>query len=283
MHTRVDTASREARVPSRAGGSGDETVSPAGPGRARARVGSAIRHLLAASVLAALALCCAAPAMASAEEASVSLRPSFAPDSLNAPTTFALGFHFSGGPETVPPPLRTVTIQLPAGLHIQLGGLPVCQAARLQRKGPSGCPAGSLIGRGHALLSVHAGTEPINEEATLWVERGPEHDGLPSFEIFGQGYTPLYQSAVATELFQTGSGPYSYRAVTSVPPIPTLMYEPNASFLSMSLSFGNVKHPGGAGRIFTPRTCPAGGFPFGVQVVFENGASASTSATVPCP
>jgi hypothetical protein len=236
-----------------------------------------------ATVLATLALCCAAPAAASADEASVSLHPGFAPDRLNAPTTFTLGFHFSGGPEAVPPALHTVTLQLPAGLHMQLGGLPVCQAGRLQSKGPSGCPAGSLIGRGHALLSVHAGTEPVNEEATLWVERGPEHGGLPSFEIFGQGYTPLYQSAVSTELLQAASGLYSYRAVTNVPAIPTLMYEPNASFKSLSLSFGNVKHHGGAGRIFTPRSCPAGGFPFTAQVTFENGSSASTSATVPCP
>lgn len=247
------------------------------------RMGSTMRRTRAAGVFAALALLCAAPAAASAEEAGVSLRPSFSPDRLGAATTFTLGFHFSGGAEAVPPPLRTVVVQLPLGLHFQLGGLAVCQPARLRRGGPSGCPSSSLIGRGHALLQVHAGTEPINEEATIWVERGPEHEGLPSFGIFGQGYTPLDQSAVSTELVHTAGPPYGYRTVTTVPPIPTVMYEPNASFESLSLSFGNVRHHAGPGTFFTPRTCPAGGFPFAAQVTFANGASASTTATVPCP
>jgi hypothetical protein len=234
-------------------------------------------------VPAVLALLGAAPALASAAEASVSLRPSFSPDRLGAATTFTLGFHFSGGSEGVPPPLRTVVVQLPIGLHFQLGGLAVCQPARLRRSGPSGCPSSSLVGRGHALLQVHAGTEPIDEEASLWVERGPEHEGLPSFGIFGQGYTPLYESAVSSELLQTAKPPYGYLTVTSVPPIPTVMYEPNASFVSLSLSFGSVKHHGGAGTFFTPRSCPADGFPFAAQVTFANGESASTTASVPCP
>lgn len=250
---------------------------------ARARVGSTLRGVRAAGALAMLALACAAPSVASAEEAGVSLHPSFSPDRLGAATTFTLDFHFSGGTESVPPPLRTVVVQLPIGLHFQLGGLAVCQPARLRRSGPSGCPSSSLVGRGHALLQVHAGTEPIDEEASLWVERGPEHEGLPSFGIFGQGYTPLYQSAVGTELLQTAKPPYGYRAVTTVPPIPTVMYEPNASFESLSLSFGSIKHRGGAGTFFTPRTCPAGGFPFAAQVTYANGESASTTATVPCP
>jgi hypothetical protein len=247
---------------------------------------AALRQGPAAGVLVALVALVSlwvAPASAGAEAAAVSLHASFSPDRLGAATTFTLGFHFSGGAEGVPPPLRTVVVQLPIGLHFQLGGLAVCQPARLRRRGPSGCPSSSLVGRGHALLQVHAGTEPIDEEASLWVERGPEHEGLPSFGLFGQGYTPLYQSAVSTELLQTASPPYGYRTVTTVPPIPTVMYEPNASFVSLSLSFGNVKHHSGPGTFFTPRTCPPGGFPFAAQVTYANGESASTTATVPCP
>lgn len=237
---------------------------------------------IASSALAALALLCVAPAAASAEEASVALHASFAPDRLGASTAFTLALDFSAGSEAVPPPLRTVAVELPAGLRINMTGVAICAPARLRSRGPSGCPSSSLVGRGHALLDVHAGTEAIDEEATIWVLRGPQHGGLPSFEIFGQGYTPLYQSAVSPELLEAASGPYGYRTVTSVPPIPTLMYEPNASFASLSLTFGG-KRAARPGAISAPRSCPAGGFPFAVQVAFANGASASSSTTVACP
>jgi hypothetical protein len=243
----------------------------------------AITGRRAASILAALALALlGAPAAASAEQASVRLRASFAPDRLGASTAFTLAFRFSGGPEAVPPPLRSVAVELPAGLRIKIAGVAICAPARLRAHGPSGCPSSSLVGRGHALLDVHAGTEPIDEEATIWILRGPQHGGLPSFEIFGQGYTPLYQSAVSPELLETASAPYGYRTVTSVPAIPTVMYEPNASFASLSLTFGGKRasHPG---AISAPRSCPAGGFPFAAQVAFANGASASSSTTIPCP
>ena len=243
---------------------------------------SALRHRPVASVFAALALLCAAPAAARAEEPVVNLRASFAPDRLGAGTAFTLAFHFSGGPEAVPPALRTVAVQLPAGLRINMTGVAVCPPARLRSHGPSGCPSSSLVGRGHALLDVHAGTEPITEDATIWVLRGPEHGGLPSFEIFGQGYTPLDESSVGTELLEPAGAPYGYRTVTSVPPIPTVMYEPNASFISMSLTFGG-KQASHAGAILAPHSCPAGGFPFAVQVAFADGENASSSATIPCP
>jgi hypothetical protein len=255
--------------------------------RVRARMASALRHTRAGTpavgLLAALALLCAAPGPASAAEAAgVSLHASLAPDRLGASTAFTLAFRFSGVAEAVPPALRSVAVELPAGLRIDMAGVAICAPARLRRRGPSGCPPSSLVGRGHALLDVHAGTEPIAEEATLWVLRGPQHGGLPSFEIFGQGYTPLYESAVSPELLETASAPYGYRTVTSVPAIPTLMYEPNASFASLSLTFGG-KQASRPGAISAPHSCPAGGFPFAAQVSYANGESASTTATVPCP
>jgi len=242
----------------------------------------------AAMALAALAACCAAPlASAQAEEASMSLHPSFLPDRLGASTAFTLAFRFSGGERGIPPPLHQVTVRLPAGLRINVAGVKTCQPGALKRRGPSGCPSGSLVGRGHALLEVHAGSQAVPEEAVLSVFRGPSREGLPTFEIFGQGETPLDESAISTEILETDNAPYGWRTVTSVPPIPTVMYEPNASFITLSLTFGGIRRSprahAAAGAIVVPRHCPAGGFPFAAEVAFADHTTASTSATVACP
>lgn len=247
-----------------------------------------MRGSLAAVVLAALAVCCAgAPAAAQAEEATVSIHPSLIPDRLGASTVFTLAFRFSGGEEGVPPPLRKVVVRLPAGLHIDVSGVKTCQPASLRRKGPSGCPSRSLVGTGHALLRVHAGSQSLPEQAALSIFRGPSREGLPTFEIYGHGNTPLDQSQVSTAILETDKAPFGWRTVTTVPPIPTVMYEPNASFISTSVTFGAIHgaptaHAAG-GSIVMPRTCPAGGFPFATEVTFEDGTTATASATVPCP
>ncbi|HTR89924.1 MAG TPA: hypothetical protein VMG62_07425, partial [Solirubrobacteraceae bacterium] len=173
-----------------------------------------------------------------------------------------------------------------AGVRVTVAGVRVCSPARLRSRGPSGCPHGSQVGRGHALLRVHAGSQAVPEQAALWVFRGPDHGGQPAFLIFGRGYTPLYQSAVSTETLETEEPPYGWRTVTSVPLIPTVMYEPDASFLSVTVTVGGSPpsrgHPT-PGRIVLPASCPPGGFPFAAQASFLGGAVASASATVPCP
>lgn len=245
----------------------------------------------AAIALAALTACCcgaATPAFAQ-PETSASIRPTFLPDRLGASTALTLSLGFSGGAEGVPAPLSQVVVQLPAGLVINLRGVGTCEKARLERKGASGCPSGSEIGRGHALLEVHAGSLTNPEEATVSVFRAQNHGALPAFEIFGQGETPLDESTISTAVLGPGGAPYGLKLTVSVPPIPTLVFEPNASFKSLSLTIGGVGRGRGprahaaAGAIVVPRSCPAGGFPFAADFTFADESTASTTANVPCP
>ena len=214
----------------------------------------------------------------------------FSPDRLGARTAFTLAFKFSGGEEGVPAPLSAMVVRLPAGLGIDVRGVGICAKSRLQRRGPSGCPAGSLVGRGHALMSVHAGSLAVPEEATIAAFRGPDRDGHQTLEIFGQGETPLDQSAISTGVLERDSSPYGSKLTVSIPPIPTLMLEPNASVVSESLTIGGSgivgRGPEGhaaAGAIVVPRSCPAGGFPFAASFTFADGSTTSASATLPCP
>jgi hypothetical protein len=83
------------------------------------------------------------------------------------------------------------------------------------------------------------------------------------------------------------SGRYGFKLTVTVPAIPTLVLEPDASFVSLSLTVGGIgRRPrahAAAGSILLPRTCPSAGFPFAADFTFAGGAVAGASATVACP
>jgi hypothetical protein len=248
-----------------------------------------VRH--AAIPLATLAACfcgyAAPPAALAQPETGASIHASFLPDRLGASTALTLTAGFSGGAEGVPAPLRQAVLRLPAGLTIDLRGGATCPQSRLRRAGAAGCPAGSIVGRGHALTDVYAGSLKVPEEANVTVFRGPSHGGAQTFEIFGQGETPLYQSVISTAVLQPDSAPYGSKLTVSIPPIPTLVLEPDASIVSVSVTVGGIgrkpKAHAAAGSIRVPRSCPAGGFPFAASFAFADGSTTSASAAVACP
>jgi hypothetical protein len=242
------------------------------------RVARAARLLVAiASCLGSVVPC------AAAQGPRASIQPSFRPDRLGAGTAFTFAFRLAPSEASVPPPLSSVVVRLPAGLGFNLGGVATCAPAALQRSGPGGCPARSVIGRGHALLEVHAGSQSITEEALVWALREPDRGGLRTFAIFGQGETPLQQQAISVATVSGDQPPYGSKLTVSVPPIPTIVYEPDASIVSFSMTVGGGARAHTSGTVTVPRRCPAGGFPFAALFTFADGASASAAARVRCP
>jgi hypothetical protein len=245
--------------------------------------------------LAVLAACCGGlaagsppvSAQPSQPATSASIRPSFFPNRLGASTAFTLAIKFGGGSENVPAPLRHEVLHLPAGLGIQLRGVRTCTKGRLQRGGAAGCPQASLVGRGHALAEARTGSLTTPEQVTISVFRGPNSHGHPALEILGQGHTPLYERTVSTAVLERDRAPYGTKVTVSVPRIPTLRYEPDASLASLSLTLGrNGSGPrahAASAKITVPRRCSGGGFPFAASFGFADGSSASASARVACP
>jgi hypothetical protein len=214
------------------------------------------------------------------------LHSSLQPDRLGASAALTLMFGFSGGEEGVPAPLRGMSVRLPAGLRIDLRGVVMCAKSRLQRRGLAACPSGSVIGRGHALLQVHAGSQTVPEESAISVVRGPNRGADPTFEIFAHGETPLDQTTISTVIMKPDAAPYGSRLLVAVPPIPTLMLEPDASFSSMLLRIGRAA--GGprahaAGAVLVPHSCPTTGFPVSAAFTFADGSTANASSRIPCP
>jgi hypothetical protein len=233
----------------------------------------------ARALLAGLAILgCAGSASAATQSSTLaSVRPSFAPERLGASTALTLALRYTGGEEGVPAPVRTIVARLPAGLGIDLRGVRSCQPARLRRAGAAGCPPGSLLGRGHAALVVHAGSQTLPEQAAVWAFRGPDDGASPTLEILSQGYTPLDRRTISTAVLTGARAPYGSQLTVSIPPIPTLVYEPDASFASLSLTIAR------AGTLAVPRSCPSGGFPFAATSTFAGGSTATATASLPCP
>jgi hypothetical protein len=249
-----------------------------------------MRRRAAATAVAVLAACCACAATAPAAtqtETNASIRPSLLPNRLGASTALTLAFRFSGGPAGVPAPLRGLVVHLPAGLTVNLRDAGVCPPSRLRSAGAGGCASRSLIGRGHALMRVHAGSLAVAESTAVSIYRGPNQGSHQTLEILSQGSTPLQQRTIATGVITPDGGRYGSKLAVAFPAIPTLVLEPDASFTSLSLTIGGIgRRPrahAAAGSIFVPHSCPTAGFPFAAEFTFAGGASASVSATVACP
>jgi hypothetical protein len=238
----------------------------------------------------ALALACVLgtprPAVALASTRA-SLQASLTPERPGAQAALTVTMRFTGGAEGIPEPLRGFTLHLPAGLSVSFGAGATCSGATLRRRGAAGCPAAALLGRGRARLQVHAGSQTIPEPAVLWAFRGRSASGSPTLEMLGEGSTPLNERTVSRGLLRSEGAPFGSRLIVTIPPIPTVALEPDASFDSLSLTLGNPRGPARArapgARIRVPRHCPSGGFPFAAELAFSGAFAGHAASTVPCP
>jgi hypothetical protein len=240
-----------------------------------------VRAHLSTLCLTALAACAAlAPGAQAATVAGIT--PSFAPARLGASTALTLAIAYSNQEGGIPAPVTHAVVHLPAGLGINERSFGVCPAARLERQLGRGCPASSRIGKGSALVGAHLGAINLHENASLTAWRGPNAGGRPTLEILGEGLSPLEEHVVLKGVLETDRAPYGQKLTMTVPPIPTLPLEPNASALHFALTVG-----AGSGRlgklIHAPKSCPAGGFRFGADFSYADGSTSSTTATARCP
>jgi hypothetical protein len=225
------------------------------------------------------------PTIAPAPQTFAAITPTFSPDRLGAHGDLTLTIHFTGGALGVPTPLRRAVLRLPAGLTLEIPSLRSCSTAHLEARGARGCPRQSEIGSGRALVEAYLGAQPITETATLRAFLGPLNNLQPTFEILGQGYSPIGQQMVLTAAALPDRLPYGEQLVMSIPPIPTVPPEPDASISSFSLTIGSDdRHPTREeNTVLIPSGCPAGGFPFAAEFTYADGSTGSALATAPCP
>ena len=254
--------------------------------RLRSRVTPAALIL---AVLSILIMCLAPGAVAQSStvqsSTTATISPSLSPDRLGAEGALQLTIRYATGESGVPSPVRRSVLRFPEGLGVEIPHLRSCSLTRLRTRGPSACPAQSLLGHGHALAEAEAGSQIISEGIDLSLFVGPFHNLQPTFEILGQGYTPFDERVVLTGTVIPDQAPFGEDLVLSIPPIPTLPLEPDASIVTMSLTVGASKprRPITVNTIVVPPSCPAGGFPFAAEFTYADGSTDSALASAPCP
>jgi hypothetical protein len=218
-------------------------------------------------------------------ETFATITPVLSPDRLGATSVVSFTIHYADPSAGVPAPVRRSVLRFPAGLTLEVPHLSSCSAARLQARGADGCPAQSALGRGYAQVEVHVGSQKLTENVSLWVFLGPLRNIQPTIEILGQGYTPFDERIVLTGTMLAPAGPYGESLMLSIPPIPTLPLEPDASIVTFSLAIGAPprRRARDANTVRLPSACPPGGFPFAAEFTYADGSTSSSLTTAACP
>lgn len=240
--------------------------------------------LLPLASLLALVLC-VAPASATQSATTATIAPSLSPDRLAAEGALQLTIRYSSNESAVPLPVSSAVLRFPAGLGVEIPHLRSCSPTHLRTRGPKACPPQSLLGHGHAIAEAQAGSQIVSEGIELTLFVGPFHNLQPTFEILGRGYSPFDERIVLTGTVRPDNPPYGEDLVLSIPPIPTLPLEPDASIASMSLTVGTAKprHPITVNTVVVPPSCPTGGFPFAAEFTYADGSTSSALASAACP
>jgi hypothetical protein len=213
------------------------------------------------------------------------IAPSLSPNRLHAKAALTFTIQYTSSESGLPAPVRRAVLRLPAGLSLDIPDLRSCNPTRLQLHGARSCPARSAIGSGHALVEGNLGTRNLIENVSLRAFLGPPLNLQPTFEILSEGFKPIGAQFVLTATASPDRAPYGEELVVSIPPIPTVPNEPDASVITFSLTIGTSRasHRSHATAVLVPPTCPAGGFPFAAEFTYADGSGSSALATFPCP
>jgi hypothetical protein len=253
---------------------------------------------LVAVLLAVLGPLCALAAQASADAAAPTAKLSAAltPERLGGGTTIHFGFTVAYPPGQLPSPPRKIELLYPAELGIATSGLGIatCRAAKLEAKGPPGCPSDSVIGYGSGLVEVPFGPETLLEAMRVTTFMAPLKAGHLGLLFYADGETPVSAQLVFPGLVLPARFPFGGDLDTNLPLVPTLPEAPDAALMELTTTLGpsHITYyeysrghsiPYRPRGIRLPRTCPHGGFRFAATFTFADQTNASAHAEVPCP
>jgi hypothetical protein len=235
-----------------------------------------------ALALAALATTAVAAAPAHATT-TTTMTAAVSPDRLGAKGQLTIAIQFAGSELALPTPVSRAVIHFPAGMTLEIPHLRSCSTERLENFGASECPTQSKLGEGHALVEARPASETIAEEVKLSAFLGPPRHLQPTLELLGEGTSPLSVRMVVNGAVLPDQAPYGEKLVMSIPPIPTVPLEPNASIVELSLTVGSKRHARSANAIVVPARCPVGGLRFAGEFTYADSSSSSASTTIRCP
>jgi hypothetical protein len=180
-----------------------------------------------------------------------------------------------------PLPLIGIEVYAPVGLGLHPRGFASCPAETLEKDGPGACPKRSTAGpRGSATGVVSFGGERVGETASVQPFFAP----AGNLEAFVDGSTPVSLEIVAKARFVGSAPPYGPQFTGEVPLIETVPGALDASFVRGTVEVGAAYRQGKrvVSYLTLPKTCPPGGWPVKLEMIFLGGATAEASYRMPC-
>jgi hypothetical protein len=225
-----------------------------------------------------------------------SLKVAFRPEHPGASTTVEIVLHVGGTGEIAPVPVTALQLRMPAGMGLGSStlGQSNCLSASLIAAGLAGCSGNALIGLGKASAAVPVGPQLVHETATVDALLGAPGENRIEILFYVRAQQPVFGALVLPSVLEEDTAPFGESLDTSIPLVQTWPEGPDLALQTFSSSLG----PQGltyrrrvAGRTISyrplgmkvPRTCPAGGYPFGATLAFADGTHSTLVYRVPCP
>jgi hypothetical protein len=227
---------------------------------------------------------------------SASLKVALRPEHPDASTTIEIALHIGDTSDSAPVPVIALELRMPAGMGLGSStlGQSNCLSASLLAAGLAGCSGNALIGLGKASAAVPVGSQLVHETATVDALLGAPGEDRIEILFYVRAQQPVFGALVLPSVLEEDMAPFGESLDTSIPLVQTWPEGPDLALQTFSSSLGPqglTYHRRVAGKTISyrplgmkvPRTCPAGGYPFGAALTFADGTHRTVAYSVPCP
>lgn len=254
------------------------------------------RWRVVAVVVAGLLAC--APAAAVAADA-VRMNASFDADARLGGQT-AMRFGMRVDPLRLPAPVSEIRVRYPSSLGIATSGLGLAtcsppasefDAVIVELVGLAGCPRNAVMGYGRAVARVQVGALVIPATAAMTLLAGPVERERMRLVAFIDGVNPFGVKLLYGGELRPAPPPFGEDLSVRFPPMTGIPADARFALVYVQLEIGSprVVYHDELGRryrpeaITLPQRCPTRGFRFVADLEFQDGRTATTSTTAPCP
>jgi hypothetical protein len=187
----------------------------------------------------------------------------------------SLGAQLGSTDGAVPSPVNHMVFNFTRGAKVRPEAFGTCTMDVLKTRGPEACPSSSRLGDGKAVANALETTF----DATIKVFNGPKAGTGRRILIYARALGTVVIPMEGT--LRKTSGKYGWVLDLPVPRIATVGADNDAAITSFSVVVGGI----GRKRvpfIEAPTACNRPGWPFLGTFTYADGASGSSSATIPC-
>ena len=225
---------------------------------------------------------CALLASAALAAVQVAFKAEAKPNKAGKPTGLNVHIESTDPAAEQPPIMNRIVIKLNEGGQYNSSKFPRCTLAKLQARGPNGCPSKSKIGSGRGVgYAKPVVTDPVNAKLTIF--NGAKSGGKDTILVYV--FPDLGPTFVSVgKITKKRSGGFDYNLDFNIPPIKTLPSAPDAATALVDTKTPVKKIKKGRrsfSLIVAPKKC-TGKWKAQGQFFFADGSSVTTPVTQSC-